>query len=80
MLKKICEIIIVEGYTRYNFLITKMLRKVQFHVTSKNEARKTPNVTVAKKISEIVIVKGYTKYNFLTTKMLRDPISCHKKE
>ena len=57
-----------------------MLREILFHVTSKNEARKTPNVTVAKKISEIVIVKGYTKYNFLTTKMLRDPISCHKKE
>ena len=80
LLKKICEVVIVEGDTKHNFLITKMLRKVQFHVTRNNETSKTPNVTVAKKISEIVIVKGYTKYNFLTTKMLRDPISCHKKE
>ena len=71
MLKKICEIIIVEGYTRYNFLITKMLREIQFQVTSKNEARKTPNVTVAKKICEIVILKGDSKRNFIAAKKRR---------
>jgi hypothetical protein len=48
-----------------------MLREIQFQVTSKNEARKTPNVTGAKKICEIVIVEGDTEHNFLITKMLR---------
>ena len=72
MLKKICEIVIVEGDTKHNFLITKMLRKVQFHVKSKREARKAPNVPVAVKIFKIIIVVGYTRYNFLTAKMLRE--------
>ena len=44
-----------------------MLREIQFQVTSKNEARKTPNVTGAKKICEIVIVEGDTEHNFLIT-------------
>ena len=72
LLKKICEIVIVEGDTKHNFLITKMLRKVQFHVKSKREARKAPNVPVAVKIFKIIIVVGYTRYNFLTAKMLRE--------
>ena len=53
-------------------MITKMLRKVQFHVKSKREARKAPNVPVAVKIFKIIIVVGYTRYNFLTAKMLRE--------
>ena len=49
LLKKICEVVIVEGGSKHNFFTTKMLREILFRVTSKNEARKTPNVIVAKK-------------------------------
>ena len=49
-----------------------MLREIQFHVTSKNEEGKTPNVPVAVKMFKVIIVVGYTRYNFLTTKVLRE--------
>ena len=49
-----------------------MLREIQFHVTSKNEEGKTPNVPVAVKMFKVIIVVGYARYNFLTTKVLRE--------
>ena len=51
LLKKICEVVIVEGGSKHNFFTIKMLREILFRVTSKNEARKTLNETVAKKKS-----------------------------
>ena len=72
LLKKICEIVIVEGGSKHNFFTTKMLREILFRVTSKNEEGKTPNETVAVKMFKVIIVVGYARYNFLTTKVLRE--------